>query len=44
MIIALVAATVTSAVMLVALHANQPKPKRVPVRTRDPRVVRRPND
>ncbi len=42
MIIALVTATVLSAMMLVVFHANQPKAKRVRVRIRDPRIGRRP--
>ena len=44
MISALAAATLLSATLLMVLNAVQPKPKRVPVRTRDARIVRRPRD
>ncbi|WP_292053771.1 MULTISPECIES: hypothetical protein [unclassified Brevundimonas] len=44
MISALAAATLLSATLLMVLHAAQPKPKRVPVRTRDARDVRRSRD
>lgn len=46
MIIALATATVLSAMMLVVIHANQPKAKPVPVRARmrDPRIGRRPHN
>ena len=41
MIIALATGSALSAMLLVILNANQPKPKRVPVRTRDTRQGRR---
>ena len=41
MIIALATASALSAMLLVILHANQPQPKRVPVRVRDTRQGRR---
>ncbi len=41
MIIALATGSALSAMLLVLLNANQPKPKRVPVRTRDTRQGRR---
>jgi hypothetical protein len=42
MISALATATLLSATLFMVLHANQPKAKRVRVRTRDPRLDRRP--
>jgi len=41
MIIALATGSALSAMLLVILHANQPKPKRVRVRVREDRRVRR---
>ncbi|WP_288758811.1 hypothetical protein [uncultured Brevundimonas sp.] len=41
MIIALATGSALSATLLVILHANQPKPKRVRVRVRDARQGRR---
>lgn len=42
--LAIATATVLSASLLMVLHAAQPKAKPVRVRTRDPRIVRRPQD
>ncbi len=41
MIIALATGSALSAMLLVILHANSPKPKRVPIRVRDVRKGRR---
>lgn len=44
MISALATASLLSAMLLLVIKAAEPKPKRIPVRTRDPRIVRRPQD